>query len=89
MKVYPAINNTVSKLGIGIGTVNLPAVTTCRSDAPCKKGCYACKGNFTYSNVKSSLQINLDAFVEDADRFFFMLNDPPKMVHRSTMLGQQ
>ena len=28
MTVYPRISNTVSKLGVGIGTVNLPAITT-------------------------------------------------------------
>ena len=80
MNIYPKISNTVSKLGIGIGTVNLPAITTCRSDAPCRKGCYACKGNFVYSNVKSSLQKNLDAFVEDADRFFSILDNQLNMI---------
>ena len=80
MNVYPRISNTVSKLGVGIGTVNLPAVTTCRGDAPCRKGCYACKGNFVYSNVKTSLQKNLDAFVEDADRFFSILDNQLNMV---------
>lgn len=80
MNVYPRISNTVSKLGIGIGTVNLPAITTCRADAPCRKGCYACKGNFVYSNVKTSLQKNLDAFVEDADRFFSILDNQLCMI---------
>jgi len=44
------------------------------------KGCYACKGNFAYSNVKSGLQKNLDAFVEDADRFFSILDNQLNMV---------
>lgn len=80
MTVYPRISNTVSKLGVGIGTVNLPAITTCRMDAPCKKGCYACKGNFMYTNVKTSLQKNLDAFIEDPDRFFTVLHNQLEMI---------
>ena len=89
MNIYPRISNTVSKLGIGIGTVNLPAVMTCRADAPCRKGCYACKGNFMYSNVKSSLQKNLDAFVEDADRFFSILDNQLNTESGSSVLGFQ
>lgn len=80
MNIYPRISNSVSKLGIGIGTVNLPAIITCRENAPCRKGCYACKGNFIYSNVQKSLQKNLDAFNEDADRFFSVLDSQLNMV---------
>ena len=58
MKIAPHISNTVSKLG-NIPTVNLPAVVTCRPGAPCTKGCYACKGNFIFTNVQKSLQANL------------------------------
>jgi hypothetical protein len=80
MTVYPKISNGVSKLGISIGTINLPAVATCRADAPCRKGCYACKGNFTYKTVKSGLQKNLDAFIEDPDRFFNVLHNQLEMI---------
>ena len=80
MDIYPRISNKVSKLGVGIGTLNLPAITTCRSDAPCRSGCYACKGNFMYSSVKSGLQRNLDAFNEDADRFFSILDNQLNMI---------
>lgn len=80
MKVYPTISNSISKLGIGIGTVNLPAIETCRADAPCKKGCYACKGNFLYPCVKTSLHRNLEAFLKDADRFFSVLDDQLNLV---------
>ena len=80
MTVYPRISNSVSKLGVGIGTVNLPAIITCRADAPCRKGCYACKGNFTYSNVKTSLQKNLDAYIEDSDKFFSVLHNQLEMI---------
>ena len=78
--IYPRISNTVGKLGVGIGTVNLPAIQSCRSDAPCKKGCYACKGNFSYPKVKTSLQKNLDAYVEDPDRFFNVLHNQLEMI---------
>ena len=80
MDIYPRISNKVSKLGVGIGTLNLPAITTCRTDAPCRSGCYACKGNFMYSAVKTGLQRNLDAFNEDADRFFFILDNQLNMI---------
>lgn len=80
MTVYPKISNAVSKLGIGIGTINLPAVSTCRADAPCRKGCYACKGNFTYKTVKSGLQKNLDAFIEDPNKFFNILHNQLEMI---------
>lgn len=79
MKVYPSISNRVSKLGENIATVNLPAGITCRADAPCKSGCYACKGNFLYSSVKSGLQKNLEAF-KDPDRFFNVLDSQLNMI---------
>lgn len=69
-QIYPRVSNAVSKLGVGIATVNLPAVVTCRKDAPCFKGCYARKGNFSYNNVKTSLDKNLEAFKENPDLFF-------------------
>ncbi len=64
------ISRTNSKLGTMIPSINLPAALTCRADAPCKKGCYALKGNWLYDNVKKSLQNNLDAFIEDPDNYF-------------------
>lgn len=80
MTVYPRISNTVSKLGVGIATLNLPAIKTCRPDAPCKKGCYACKGNFLYTSVKTSLQRNLEAYIENPDRFFNVLHNQLEMI---------
>lgn len=80
MTVYPKISNNVSKLGVGIGTLNLPAITTCRKDAPCKKGCYACKGNFAFSTVQKGLQRNLDSYLENPDRFFSVLHNQLEMV---------
>ena len=78
--VYPRVSNTVSKLGIGIGTVNLPAITTCRCDAPCRKGCYACKGNFLYDNVKTSICKNYEAYMEDNERFFNIIHHQLEMI---------
>ena len=70
MKQYAKVSNTNSKLGGQIYSINLPPVVTCRSNAPCFKGCYACKGNWLFPNVKNSLQHNLDAYKSNPDLFF-------------------
>ena len=70
MKQYVKVSNTNSKLGGQIYSINLPAVVTCRPDAPCFKGCYARKGNWTFTNVKNSLENNLDAYKSNPDLFF-------------------
>ena len=64
------ISTSISKLGTAIPTVNLPAVLTCRSDAPCKKYRYACKGNFRFKNVIKSLENNLNTYLNNPDIFF-------------------
>lgn len=64
------ISHTNSKLGGFIPSINLPAGLTCRADAPCQKGCYAKKGNFSYNNVKTSLQNNLDIFNNSPNDYF-------------------
>lgn len=70
-KQYVHVSNTNTKLGASILSINLPAGITCRPDAPCKKnGCYAMKGNWLYSNVKNSLQGNLDAYINDPKLYF-------------------
>lgn len=53
------------KLG-SICAINLPAIVTCRENAPCKKGCYATKGTFRYKNVSQCYENNLKAFMMDA-----------------------
>lgn len=63
------ISLTNSKLGDKIPSLNLPT-TICRSDAPCKKQCYANKGTWLYKNVQQSLQNNLNEFLEDKEKFF-------------------
>lgn len=70
MRQYAKVSNTNSKLGGQIYSINLPPVVTCRSDAPCFKGCYACKGNWLFPNVKNSLQHNLEAYKSNPDLFF-------------------
>lgn len=80
MKIYPNVSTKISKLGEGIATVNLPAVVTCRCDAPCAEQCYARKGNFCYSTVKNGLQKNLEAYLENPDRFFDVINYQLKMI---------
>ena len=70
MKQYAKVSNTNSKLGGQIYSINLPPVVTCRADAPCFKGCYACKGNWLFPNVKNSLQQNLEAYKENHTLFF-------------------
>lgn len=63
------ISITNSKLGDKIPSLNLPT-TVCRADAPCKKGCYARKGNWLFPNVVNSLQQNLNEFNENPTKFF-------------------
>jgi hypothetical protein len=70
MNVYPRISNNVSKLGIGIGTVNLPAISTCRADAPCHKGCYACKGCQQFAKVQAAYYRNFRIYNDNPDNFF-------------------
>ena len=53
------ISTTNKKLGKFIPSLNLPPIKTCRPKTPCAKGCYACKGNWNFPNVKSSLNNNL------------------------------
>lgn len=64
------ISITNSKLGDKIPSLNLPPLKTCRANAPCKKGCYALKGNWLFANVKESLNNNLKEFIDDGEKFF-------------------
>lgn len=65
VKMHISLSN--SKLGDKIPSFNLPAIVTCRPDAPCKSQCYACKGHWLYPNVKASLKANLDEFINDPE----------------------
>lgn len=64
------ISTQNSKLGQMIPTINLPAITTCRADAPCRKGCYACKGRFRFSTVQKSLEKNYSIYKKSAKAYF-------------------
>lgn len=56
-----------SKLG-KIYNWNLPAVVTCRKNAPCIKDCYACKGFYRMASVKKCYEENLRSFLEDPEQ---------------------
>lgn len=76
-KIYPQISNRVSKLGIGIGTINMPPIITCNRNC---KGCYAQKGNFTYKTVKEGIRRNYEAYLEDNKKFFDILHNQLEMI---------
>lgn len=59
------VNNGNSKLGKNIMVINLPAISTCRPDAPCKKLCYANKGTFRFPAVKKCYGENLETFLNN------------------------
>ena len=69
------ITTTNSKLGGFIPQINLPALVTCRKNAPCAKYCYARKGNFTFPNVKESIDNNLKEFLADSKSYFNQIID--------------
>lgn len=64
------ISTSNSKLGYQIPSISLPSCFSCRSDAPCKKGCYGNKGNFNYKNVIESQHKNYDLYKTNPDQFF-------------------
>lgn len=79
-KNYANVTFGNSKLGRQIASINMPAFITCRPDAPCKKGCYAGKGNWLFQNVKNSLQENLDAYKNNPKRFFDSVTEQTALV---------
>lgn len=62
-----------------IPSVSLPAIVTCRKDAPCKKDCYACKYCRRRSNVKKSYEKNYRIYRETPDLYFMQLSYAMKM----------
>ena len=79
-RVYPRVSKSVSKLGSAIATVNLPACITCRPDAPCFKYCYARKGNFVYKTVKSGIEKNYEAYLNNPKGFFDVIDAELTMI---------
>ena len=73
---YCNLNNIVTmatgnaKLGSQICGLSMPPVTTCRKDAPCAKGCYACKGHQQFASVLGTYMKNLRIYNENPTIFF-------------------
>ena len=63
------VSTTVSKLGANIPSINLPAIVTCRPDAPCCKHCYARKGCFSFPRNKALLENNLTLWQTNPSQF--------------------
>lgn len=60
-----------TKLGMApIPSINLPPITTCRRDAPCKDTCYACKGLFRMQSNKSILWNNWEFYNSNPIEYF-------------------
>ena len=73
---------TISKGNTKTGAipyVALPAIVTCRKDAPCKKDCYACKYCRRRSNVKKAYEKNYRIYRETPDLYFMQLSYAMKM----------
>lgn len=66
IKTICTLNN--KKLGGGILQCNMPYITTCRADAPCKKECYCHKGHLLLVNKYH--QKRYEAYKADNDLFF-------------------
>lgn len=69
MKLH--ISTSVSKLGSSIPSINLPAIITCRPDAPCYKQCYARKGCFNFKHNRELLMGNLELWQTNPVQFEF------------------
>lgn len=63
------VSRGISKLGEAIPSINLPAVETCRPDAPCARLCYARKGRFSMTHTAQLLSDNLAIWREDPQGF--------------------
>ena len=76
VEYYANINNTIcisngnGKTGAGVYTLSFPVEMTCRPDAPCRKYCYACKGNQQYASVKGAYYRNYRIYTESPALFW-------------------
>jgi hypothetical protein len=64
-----SMTNSNSKLGKECLNLAMP-VATCRTDAPCKATCYACKGCQQFANVQAAYFRNLRLYYENPNNFF-------------------
>ena len=63
------MGNKNSKTGAACLNLAFP-VCTCRTDAPCKATCYACKGFQQMANVQAAYYRNLRLYYDDPGNFF-------------------
>lgn len=63
------ISTGISKLGADIPSVSLPIGTTCRPDAPCYRKCYARRGRFSFSRIRTLLENNLMIWQSDPRQY--------------------
>lgn len=63
------MGNNNSKTGAACLNLAFPTCT-CRSDAPCRKQCYANKGRQQISTVQAAYYRNLRLYYDDPDNFF-------------------
>lgn len=80
LRVYPYISLANTKLGTSIPTVNLPAVISCREDAPCFKSCYARKGNMARNNFVKCAEENFNAYIRNPEAYFKVIDITLDMV---------
>ena len=64
-----SMGNRNSKTGAACLNIAFP-VCSCRSDAPCKATCYACKGCQQMATVQAAYYRNFRLYNDDADNFF-------------------
>lgn len=64
-----SMSNKNSKTGVACLNIAFP-VCTCREDAPCKEGCYACKGCQQFAKVQAAYYRNFRIYNDNPDNFF-------------------
>lgn len=66
----PKISKGNTKLGKAIPNINLPPITSCVKDAPCKKECYAMKAYRQYKNTRTAWNYNLELYKTSPIEYF-------------------
>ena len=61
--------NRNKKTGVAVLNMSMP-ICTCRPDAPCKAGCYACKGTQQIATVQAAYYRNFNLYNSDPENFF-------------------
>ena len=64
-----SISKGNSKMG-DLRSVSLPAITTCRTNCPCCKKCYALRLSRRRPTVKSAYERNYKIFIEDPNTYW-------------------